>query len=78
MSLSLILSQPRHALPTGKGKFSKKNTPYMGAFKKPFDIANGITTFTTFHNVVMKGSYGRYRYSCTPGFKVILLVVSLN
>lgn len=53
MSLSLILSQPHHALPTGKGKFSKKNTPYMGAFKKPFDIANGITTFTTFHNVVM-------------------------
>lgn len=54
MSFDLILSQPCHHLPTKKEKFSKKNTPDMSAFKKPFDIANGFITFTT---AVMWGSY---------------------
>lgn len=75
MSFNLILSQPCHHLPTRKGKFSKKNTPYMSAFKKPFDLANVFTTFTA---AVMQGSYARYKYLCTPGLVVIPLVVSLN
>jgi len=65
MSFNLILSQPCHHLPTQKGKFSKKNIPDVSAFKKPSDIANGFTTFTT---AVMWGSYVVYRYLCTPAY----------
>lgn len=58
-----------------KGEVFKKTIPDMNAFKKPFDIANGFTTFRT---AVVWESYVMYRYVCTHGFIVILLVVSLN